>query len=495
MYVFSKNTLLLWINSKFGLILLILFFISFNNVNSYSQSLSKTLNNYINTYKKNKDVPSISCGAIKDGKIIWLGTSGYSDLENRITANSKTLYRIASISKCITAVAIIQLASQNKIKLDDDALKYLPDFPEKKWKFSIRQLLNHTAGIREYKDRSEFHSKEHFTSINEVLKYLEKDSLVYEPGTKYHYSTLGYNFLGAIIENVSGLTYEEYVTRKIFEPAGIKNIKLDYQQLIISNRSRGYSRDNFRKIINAPLADLSIKFPGGGFISNSEDLLLFSNALLTGVFFPKNWIDTLSVSVKLKNGSTQNYGLGFAINKDSKGRFYLSHSGQGTGFTTLLVIYPVEKIATVSLINISDRKLESPALDIADFLLGNEIKYPRKSTADYLFKLSSKISIDSIYNLFKVIKSDSSKTYNSDDDELINLGYDLINTKRTIDAIRLLRSFANENPTSTKTLAALADAYYNDGNEGMALKTYRQIIQLDPNHSYALKMIKKITGN
>ena len=133
--------------------LALLFFLIYNF--SPAQDLKQELDKYIADYKRLKNVPSISAGVLSNGKIFWLGAAGYSDLENSITANPKTVYRIASISKPITAVALMQLVEKGKIKLDEDALKYIPYFPRKKWKFTVRQLLNHTSGIRNYKTAEE----------------------------------------------------------------------------------------------------------------------------------------------------------------------------------------------------------------------------------------------------------------------------------------------------------------------------------------------------
>ena len=110
--------------------------------------VNKELDRYIYRYWLNKNVPSVSVGILSKGKIVYQDAVGYSDLENTTLANPKTIYRIASISKSITAVAIMQLYEKGKIDLDADVRKYIPYFPKKKWKISIRQLLSHTAGIR-----------------------------------------------------------------------------------------------------------------------------------------------------------------------------------------------------------------------------------------------------------------------------------------------------------------------------------------------------------
>jgi len=197
--------------------LLINIFLIFSlHSNLFSQNITKKLDQYLIDYYINKNVPSISAGLIQGEKIIWLDVKGYADIENNVPATKNTIYRIASVSKIITAVAVMQLVEEGKIKLDDDVRKYI-QFPPKRWKFTVRQLLSHTAGIRTYKNTGEFESKEFFNTTQEVINYLAKDSLVYEPGTRYLYTTLSYNLLAAIIENVSGLSFPDYINKYIID--------------------------------------------------------------------------------------------------------------------------------------------------------------------------------------------------------------------------------------------------------------------------------------
>ena len=207
-------------------------------------ALRKTLDFYLNEFSKNKLIPGISAGVALDGKILWLGNSGIADAENNTPVTDSTLFRIASISKSITAVAVMQLVEQRKINLDMDARSYIPYFPKKKWKFTVRQLLNHTSGIRNYY-RGEFDDTRHFASIKDAVNIVSSDSLAYRPGTKYLYTTLGYNLLGSIIENVSGQSYAEYLRKNIFEPAEMNSTLPGYQQRIIPHRAGMYERNKY----------------------------------------------------------------------------------------------------------------------------------------------------------------------------------------------------------------------------------------------------------
>ena len=336
----------------FTVLLILLFqFVSFSQ-----EPRNKLLDDYLNQYLQIKNVPSISAGLLSNGGISWLYSNGKADLENNIPVTNSSLYRIASISKSITAVAVLQLWEQELISLDSDARSYLPSFPEKKYKFTIRQLLNHTSGIRNYKE-GEFDSKKFYSSIDEAIKVFAYDSLDFEPGTKYEYTSLDYTLLAAIIEKVSKTSFENYLKSNVFVPAGMKSTRIDKQREIIPNRVRGYEKNAERKFINAPLADLSIKIAGGGLLSTVEDLLLFSKALLENKLLKPSTVVMMTRRSKLKNGSEFDYGLGFSLEFENDSFKYFSHIGAGTGFSSMLIIDPELKIASVNLINIKDRNL------------------------------------------------------------------------------------------------------------------------------------------
>lgn len=476
--------------SLFSRLYYFLFFvISFSS--TYSQNYRNELNSFLNEYKANKNVPSISAGVSVNGKVIWLNAIGLADIENNVSAKTNTLYRIASISKSITAVAIMQLVEQNKIQLDEDARKYLPYFPAKKWKFTVRQLLNHTAGIRNYR-YGEFHSTQSFSSIRDAIRVVMDDSLQYEPSTRYLYTTLGYNLLAGIIESVSALSFEEYLTRNIFQPAEMSNTYLEYQPKIISNKARGYIKNNFRKFENAQLADLSIKFPGGGMISTAEDLLKFAQNLLNAKLIKPSTLDSMLVPTILRNKDTINYGLGFSFGIDQKGRKYFGHAGAGTGFSGELLVYPEKSLALAHLINLRDRDLDNPSRFLASIILDNVFEKPKKSLADRLLDLFFETSIDSTLVKLDQLVADSSTVFKTDVDELVTFGYDLISTGNYIDAIQYFKYMLSQKDNVPRYYIGLADAYLKDGNKGLARKNFQLAKTLDPKNKYVNDMINRL---
>lgn len=459
---------------------------------SLSQERNEVLDNYLSEYLTIKNVPSISAGILKNGKIIWQETTGFSDLENNVAATKNSVYRIASISKPITAVAILQLWEKGLINLDSDVRSFLPDFPAKKWKFTIRQLLSHTSGIRNYKE-GEFDSKKFYSSIDEAIKVFEYDSLNFEPGTKYEYTSLDYMLLAAILEKVTKTNFDLYLKNNVFLPAEMKLTRIDNQREIIPNRVKGYEKNAERIFVNAPLADLSIKVAGGGLLSTVEDLLHFANALLENKLLKPSTLEMMTKKTKLKNGKEIDYGLGFSLEFENDSLKYYSHMGAGTGFSSLLIINPKLKIAAVDLININDHNLGSPAKELLEMYSSGKILTPKKTLSDELMKTYLSYGIDStIQTLINIHKSELA-IYTLNENEVIFFSNDLIELNNIANAITYLKESNKLYPKSFKISVAIADAYLKDKNEGLALRYYKNAAKLNKNNVRVNNLIKKLS--
>lgn len=466
-----------------------------NNKGLYSQNnrvdITDEFNNYIELYYNIKNVPSISAGVLKNDSIVWLGSRGFTDIENSVASTSNSIYRIASISKPITAVAIMQLWEKGILNLDDDVRKYVPYFPKKKWVFTIRHLLNHTSGIRSYRE-DEFHSKVLYSSTREALKVFDKDSLLFKPGSDYLYSTFGYTVLAAVIESASKKPFAVYVKENILLPSGMYSTFVDVQKEIIKYRARGYVKNFYRELENSQLADLSIKVAGGGYMSTANDLLLFAKNLLNGNLLNPATLDSMIVPTRISRDFIKNYGLGFSLPENRSDRkFY--HAGAGTGFTSKLLIDPVEKIAVVHLINISDRTLENPADELMNIIKMQHFKRPGYNLSDTLMLYYRYGGLDSVFTkLTEILNSDSSG-FSIEPDDMAGFGRDLLQQKKNLDAIDYLKQTNRLFPNSFTFLVALADIYNSDGNNGLALRNYKLANILDKKDRYVRTMIRRLS--
>jgi CubicO group peptidase (beta-lactamase class C family) len=315
-----------------------------------------------------QNIPGLSVAIVIDRKLRWSNGYGLADLENYIPAKSATVYRLGSISKTITAIAVMQLAERGKLDLDAPIQKYCSAFPQKQWPITARQLLGHLAGVRHYKSDGEFLSTRHYNSIVEGLDMFKDDPLMHEPGTKYLYSTHGYSILGCAVEGASGMKFADYVLANIFKPAGMDTMRVDDVFEIIPNRAQGYFKNQSGQLRNSTLADTSYKIPGGGFCSTVTDLARFAIAAQAGSLVKQETLEQMWTRQKTSDGKETSYGLGWALSERS-GLREVQHGGAQQRVTTNLYMIPEKGLAIVLMVNIEGASLNALSRQIADIAL------------------------------------------------------------------------------------------------------------------------------
>jgi serine beta-lactamase-like protein LACTB len=313
--------------------------------------------------------PGVSVAIADEDRLVFAAGYGLADVENQVPATAKTVYRIASISKPMAATAVMQLVEQGRVALDDPIRKYVPEFPDKGGlTITLRHILTHTSGIRHYRP-GEMANPTHYASLAEAIAIFKDDPLLFTPGTKYGYSTYAYNLLAGVVERASGLSFEAYMREKIWDPAGMRDTRLEHPDEIVPNRARPYVRRG-DGVANAPYADLSVKWAGGGIISTVEDLIRFHIALDEGRLLRRETLEQMYTPAKLNDGTPLDYGLGWRIQIDQQGRRWISHSGGATGGTTFLLRYPEGKLAVAVMCNLEGAgNLGALARQVADVVL------------------------------------------------------------------------------------------------------------------------------
>ena len=300
-------------------------------------------------------IPGLSAGFIKDGHS-WARGFGWADVENSVPAKAESAYRLASVSKTITAVAVLQLAEEGKIDLDAPIQRYVPYFPRKKWPVTIRQLLGHIGGLRHYKDNSaENHIKEP-KNTREAIAIFQDSDLIAEPGTRYNYSTYGYNLLGAAIEGASGRPFGEVIQARLLDPLEMSDTRLDNPLQIIPNRVKGYQLIN-GDLKNSEYVDISSRFAGGGLRSTVFDLLKFARAVIDRNLLQDETWERMSRSMVLRNGLMTGYGMGWRV-EPWNGHFTLHHTGSQPETQTHFLIFPEENFALAIACNLEHTNLQ-----------------------------------------------------------------------------------------------------------------------------------------
>ena len=311
--------------------------------------------------------PALSVAVVADNRMIWSKGFGQADAENKVAARSDTVYRLASISKTITAIAVMQLVEKGKLDLDAPVQKYCAAYPEKQWTITPRQLLVHFAGVRHNKLEEVFSTK-HYSTITEAVGVFKDDALLHEPESKYFYSTLGYTLLGCAIEGASGASYLDYIRENIFKPAGMTQTQDDDVYKIIPNRAAGYRKTLTGEIQNAPLHDTSIKIPGGGLVSTAEDLARFAVAVSSGQLVKPETLEKMWTKPKTRDGKESNYAFGFLVGTDGEQR-RVFNDGSQAGTRTYLFILPKEKFAVALMTNLEKAWCEELVPKIVDAVL------------------------------------------------------------------------------------------------------------------------------
>lgn len=328
------------------------------------------------------NTPGCVIGIVRNDSLIYAKGYGLANMEYGVPNTPETIYHMASISKQFTAYAIVLLAQQGKLKLDDDIHKYLPWFPDLKEKITIRHLLNHTSGIRDQWQLLAISGTRLDDVIKQehIVKLLSKQkALNFKPGDQYTYSNSGFTMLAEIVKSVSGKTLRQFTDSVIFKPLGMNNTHFhdDYTE-VVKNRSYSY-------------------YPreGGGF---NNSILSYSNAGATSLFTNANdlakWlvnfykptvgtaedIKLLTQKGKLNNGKESDYALGIVVNKFEGWRQY-SHNGADAGYRTFATSFPDLKMGFIIFSNVGDFDIGRKGYELTSLFVKDTTKKATKPVA------------------------------------------------------------------------------------------------------------------
>ncbi len=309
---------------------------------------------YLEQVRNETGAPGISAAVGFQGEIVFSGGVGYAELDNMTPADAGTVWNVGSVSKVLAGVAVMQLVERGAVRLDDPVQKYVPSYPEKRAPITLEHILTHTSGIRHYRD-GEFgpyglYEARHFDDINEAIEHFRNDPLLFEPGELYRYSSHAFNLLQGVVETASGLGFEEYMRRFVWEPSGMLSSSFDVPSRIVHKRGRGYVRNERGVLVNSPYVDPSYKYAGGGMLSTAEDLVRFGQAINHGKLMkPETVAEMFAVHLDPvmefdPEGAPvkQNFkmALGFQLDEDAEGRWYINKTGTVKGTRSVVIDYP-----------------------------------------------------------------------------------------------------------------------------------------------------------
>jgi CubicO group peptidase (beta-lactamase class C family) len=286
----------------------------------------------------------------KQGKVILRKGYGLANLELNVPIEPDMIFRLGSITKQFTAVAILMLAEEGKLSLQDEITKFLPDYPTQGSKITVEHLLTHTSGIKSYTDLPEWLPLQRKDmSVSEIIDLAKDKPMEFAPGDRWKYCNSGYILLGAIIEKVSGKTYADFLQERIFGPLGLKSTCYDSTSRIIPRRIPGYTKGN-AGFENAPYLSMSQPYAAGSLASSVEDLAAWTESLLAGKLIKRETLEKAFTSYKLKDGLDTGYGYGWEISRYEDHRL-IEHGGGIHGFMTYALFFPEDRVFVALLTN------------------------------------------------------------------------------------------------------------------------------------------------
>ena len=433
----------------------------------------------------------------ENGKVIFKKGFGLANMEWNIPNQPDTKFRLGSITKQFTATLILQLVEQGKIKLDGKLTDYLPDYRKDTGaKVTIHNLLSHTSGVPNYTAQPGFFqnvSRNPFVVDDFIKKYASGD-LEFEPGTKFNYSNSGYFLLGAIVEKVTGKSYEQVLKENILDPLGMKNSGYDHYNTIISKRATGYTKTP-GGYENAPYLDMTIPYAAGSLFSTVEDLFLWDQAL-----YGDKILSAKSKELMFKP-NLSNYGYGFVMTKVTLGPTKMEvpvirHGGGINGFNTTIVRLVNDKRLIVLLDNTERGEyLDKIASGIAAILYAQPYESPKQSIADTLIKTIVEKDVASAITQYRAIKTGAAaKQYDFAETELNALGYRLLQMKKVVDAIEIFKLNVEAYPQAANTYDSLGEGYMVHGDKDLAIANYKKSLELDPKNVNATAKLAELTG-
>lgn len=309
---------------------------------------------------------TVSIGRI-GSPAVWHEGFGFADVEARTPATPETGFRIGSVSKLLTATALMRLSQTAVVDLDAPIANYLAALPPHLRDITLRQLAGHMAGIRHYRG-NEFLSNTPWETLGDAVSIFASDTLVAEPGSRYAYSSYGYNLIGAVLEAVLDRPFPEVIHRDLAAPLDMRATVPDLKGKAIPQRARTYSV-SAAGWAPTPDDDLSGRWPSGGYLSSTDDLARLGRAVLGPGLLNSASLSLMLTPQRLGSGDVTSVGIGWRVSVDSRGRQYLHHGGSSNGGAAFLLVYPKEQLVVAMASNAFAQWGERDALAIAAIFL------------------------------------------------------------------------------------------------------------------------------
>jgi CubicO group peptidase (beta-lactamase class C family) len=313
-------------------------------------------------------VPGAAVAVARGGAILWSEGFGFADLEHRVPATPSTRFRVGSISKSLTSVAVARLWREGRLDLDAPVQRYAPTYPVKEHPITTRQLGGHLSGLPHY-TAADLINTVRYQSVTAALAKFRDRPLLFRPGDRFGYSSFGWNLISVVVEGAAGEEFLDYMRRAVFEPLGMARTGPDRYEEIIPDRTRFYQVRADGQVSNGPAVDNSDVWAGGGFLATADDLVRFGHGVVAADLLDDRARELLFTPMATAAGTSTGYGLGWRV-RDLDGRLAVGHGGSHVGATAELLVLPQDDLTIAILTNSNNRGLEALARELATRFLG-----------------------------------------------------------------------------------------------------------------------------
>ena len=319
------------------------------------------------------DQPGATALIVRNGETVLRKGYGMANLELGVPIQPDMVFELGSITKQFTAAAILMLQERGQLSVDDEITKYLPDYPTHGQKITLHHLLTHVSGIPSYTGMPEWRTRvREDLTVQQLIDMFKDKPLEFNPGEKWAYNNSAYILLGAVIEKVSGKSYEDFVEQEIFAPLGMKRSYYGHQREVVPGRVEGYDKEGEGYQI-AEYISMTQPYAAGSLLSTLDDLALWAEALAGGKVIKKESLERMTTPAKLTSGQSTKYAYGLGIS-DEEGTRVIEHGGGIFGFVTDLLHVPDRRLLVIVLSNNTSQDPEALAYRVARKALGRPLE-------------------------------------------------------------------------------------------------------------------------
>jgi CubicO group peptidase (beta-lactamase class C family) len=315
-----------------------------------ARAQTDSVDTFVRDFIRRRNIPAAAISVVHHGVVVLAAGYGVANLELNVAATGHSVFEIGSMSKQVSAEAVMMLVEEGKLALDDPLARYVTGLPEAWSGIRLRHLLTHTSGLHDWEGDTAFSYRREYTTA-EFVAFVARHPLDFPPGSRFAYTNSAFPLLGKVVEKVSGVPYERFVTERIFKPAGMLETRFKHATDVVPNHAAGYVDQDGVFLNGEPLRPV-ILAPNGGVLSTAADMARWNIALTNGTLIKPATTTLMTTPIRLNDGSSFSGGIAWFLD-DFRGHRMMLHNGSTVaGFSSVIYRYPDDDLSVVVLLNI-----------------------------------------------------------------------------------------------------------------------------------------------